>query len=204
MKNKIALLSLALVGFNAVSIPLTQPALAFDQLLIQQFGIANITDNGNSGISKENISLPSLLGDRTVKIAQALSLRVQTKSIIAFNQLQGNTAWQQDIRNRILSSQWDFYSNGTFSYTQPNNTLSPIRGTYRVSNGTIYFTGSSSRQVGWVGLTVAQISGQLYTQNNQRLISMSYMSDSRTTANVNNTPFYGSSKSSYRFTASLK
>ncbi|MBE9233850.1 TolC family protein [Cuspidothrix issatschenkoi LEGE 03284] len=116
MKNKIALLSLALVGFNAVSIPLTPPALAFDQLLIQQFGIANITDNGNSGISKENISLPSLLGDRTVKIAQALSLRVQTKSIIAFNQLQGNTAWQQDIRNRILSSQWDFYSNGTFSF----------------------------------------------------------------------------------------
>ena len=129
-------------------------------------------------------------------------LKAKTIKLVSYKQIKGKQIWQKAHKKRILGATWIFEPDGSFIFNMPDvrTDLYPVHGTYEAIDTTIEFKGSSSVKIGKTGQAKVEISGHLYDQINEKVITMIISSFSSSVAKINNQKFGYHNLSIYKFT----
>lgn len=129
-----------------------------------------------------------------------------TKSIISFEQVQGQSQWIDSAQRRILGARWTFRPDGTFSFAPSDSRtdLFPLSGRFSCSSASCNFSAASASQAGETGTASASIEGKIDFSGAEPILEMSQVTSMGNAAVVNDTKFAQASGTSYRFTVALE
>lgn len=118
----------------------------------------------------------------------------RTARILQFQQHRGNFA-QQNIA-RINGMVLQLNADGTFLFSVPNSSLSPMSGRYTVQGNSITLSASRTLRSA-VGFTRGDMVAQFDMTNNGPVMTMIYATGSGMAAVINNMRFSGSSSNAF-------
>ncbi len=129
----------------------------------------------------------------------------KTKSILEFEQLQGQAQWIEESRKRVQGATWEFNSDGTFTFAPANarTDLFPLEGKFKRSGDALEFSASAGSNTGSTGSASTEIQGKLDLSSDTPEISMTWVNSSGMSAVVANTPFASATANAYKLRATL-
>jgi hypothetical protein len=166
---------------------------------------AKLQPESRAPIPRPERSAPVTQQDNSAPI-QRQERTYSTRSIVSFDQENGQPAWIDEARQRVQGATWTFRPDGTFTFAPANSRtdLFPVHGLYRCASLRCNLSGDSSSRIGSTGSASVAIEGIIDFGQEPPLLNMSQVTSAGNAAVVNDIRFSQATGVTYRFSVTLE